>query len=106
MRDRRPQGDQRLEHWAAVVHRQLPPALAAQNVTHSGQLAQGKRPLPRLVGKGEAIEHGWRWTLDLPGNSQAEDWDANRIVAALNTGRNLATVGEIHHHREGWASLH
>lgn len=106
MRDRRPKGDQRLEHWATVVHRQLPAALSAQNVTHSGQLSQGKRPLPRLVGKGEPIEHGWRWTLDLPGNSQAEDWDANRIVAALNTGRHLAAVGEIHHHREGWAALH
>lgn len=106
LRARRPKGDVRLDQWAGAVRASLPDALSAQNVTRSGLLQGGQRPLPRIVGKGEPIEHGWKFTLDLPGASIAEDWDANRIVAALNSGRHLAAVGEIHHAGDGWATFH
>lgn len=103
-RARRPQGDQRQAEWAKAVTARLPEALKAQNVAKSGLLTQGERPLPRIT-RSEAIPHGWRWTLDLPGNTVADDWEANRIVAALNTGRQMAAVGEVHHYRDGWAHL-
>ena len=105
LRDRRaPSGDRTLAAWAGAVTAQLPAVFEAQNVARSGLLQGGKRPLPRVVGN-DPIPGGWRWTLDLPGNTVADDWEANRIVAALNTGRQMAAVGEVHHYRDGWARL-
>lgn len=104
LRARRPATDRNLQAWANAITARLPVALEAQNIARSGLLQQGKRPLPRIVGS-EAIPGGWRWTLDLPGNTVADDWEANRIVAALNTGRHMAAVGEVHHYRDGWAHL-
>lgn len=101
---RAPSGDRTLAAWAGAVTAQLPAVFEAQNVARSGLLQGGKRPLPRLAGD-DPIPGGWRWTLDLPGNTVADDWEANRIVAALNTGRQMAAVGEVHHYRDGWAHL-
>lgn len=105
LRARRPAGDQRLEQWAGTIQTRLPDALAAQNVTKAGLLVRGERPTPRIAGKGHPISYGWRWDLVLPGNSVADDWQAERIVAAVNGNQRLAAVAEIQSDIPGHASL-
>lgn len=104
-RQRRPAGDQRLAQWAGTVQSRLPEAFRVQHVTRSGLLQQGQRPLPVVLGKGAAIGYGWRWDLVLPGNSIADDWEGNRIVAALNTKVSLAAVAEVEQTVPGKATL-
>lgn len=105
LRARRPKGDQRLAAWAGEVKGALPKAFADQNVTRSGLLSSGQRPLPVVRGTGREIPFGWRWELDLPGSSIDEDWEGDRIAAAINTGRKLAAVAEIEATYPGHANL-
>lgn len=102
---RRPTADPGIEAWAHEVLRRLPAAFDAQNVSKAGPDRKGTRPRPRVVGDGIALEQGWRYSLNLPGNSEAADWDPNRIAAALNAGDRLAAAAEIGASGNGWADL-
>lgn len=97
--------DRSTQAWANEVRRRLPAAFDAQQITKAGPERNGTRPRPAIVGAGSATASGWEWRLNLPGNSQAEDWDASRIAAALNVGDRIAAVAEIHHAGDGWAEL-
>lgn len=105
LRARRQRGDERLSAWAGEVGRQLPAAFSVQNVARAGALSDGKRPTPRVAGAGVEIPHGWRWELDLPGSTIDEDWEGDRIAAAINTGRKLVAVAEIEQTYPGHAAL-
>lgn len=106
IRKRRPV-DTRVGAWAAEVRRRLPTAFDAQQVTAAGFVKEGARPRPTIVGAGQPtpVGVGWQWNVNLPGMSQAEDWNASRIVAALNVGDHIGAVGEVHHTSEGWMRL-
>jgi hypothetical protein len=97
--------DRGTQAWANEVRRRLPEAFDAQQITKAGPDRKGGRPRPTILGAGRPTEAGWEWRLNLPGNSQAEDWDAGRIAAALNRGDHIAAVAEIHHAGDGWAEL-
>ena len=105
LRARRARGDQRLAAWAGEVERHIPAAFAVQNVARAGQLEGGKRPVPKLSGRGHEIPYGWRWELDLPGSTIDEDWEGDRVAAAINTGRKLVAVAEIEPTFPGHATL-
>lgn len=103
----RPHIDRNTELWAQEVRRRLPEAFDSLQVTKAGYLTQGKRPRPRFVGAGKPapVGTGWQWTLALPGSSLATDWDANRLVAAINDASELGTIAEMHAPIPGKAQL-
>lgn len=92
------------EEWVAEVRDRLPEALDAQGVKDRGVDEKG-RPLPVRIRGARPIPEGWAWKLDLPGSSVARDWDPGRIVAAVNSGGQVAAVAEVHSLGEGWAEL-
>lgn len=99
--------DRSVQSWAIEVRRRLPAALDSQQVAAAGYLRDGKRPRPTFAGPGRPTPSGfgWEWELNLPGKSAAVDWDAARIVAAVNTGDKLTAVAELHQGAPGWAKL-
>jgi hypothetical protein len=98
-------GDRRLRLWATDVRRQLPAAFQAQNITKSGFVVRGQRPTPTIVGAGKPIVMGWQWDLVLPGSTIDEDWEGERIAAAINDTRRLAAVAEVVSPYPGHATL-
>lgn len=98
-------GDRRLRLWASEVRRQLPASFQAQNITKSGYLVKGQRPTPTIVGAGKPIVMGWQWDLVLPGSTIDEDWEGERIAAAINDTRRLAAVAEVVSPYPGHATL-
>lgn len=93
------------EQWAAKIGQRLPEAFKVQPVTKAGASEKGARPVPRIVRNRPAAGDGRTWELDLPSAAQAADYDASRIAAALNTGRQLVAAAELHHTANGWADL-
>ena len=102
-----PRIDRGTEMWAQEVRRRLPEAFDALQVTKAGYMQQGKRPRPRFVGAGKPapVGVGWQWTLALPGSSLATDWDATRLVAAINDASELGTIAEMRAPVPGKAQL-
>lgn len=93
------------EQWAARVSAALPRAFEVQPVTKAGAQLQGVRPTPTIRGSRPSAAGGRTWVLDLPNAAQADDYEADRIAAALNAGRKLVAAAELRTTGAGWAEL-